>query len=121
MVVHNKEKGGWTNLGRTDNKKRLNTLANILRRYLLELNRGVKRFYVLEPVLVRKTEPFRLLIVSFLWDASFPLAALQGDVQGIIALYYSAHLAGRIYWMDEVSMQGFEHCYKLLMRGFDQQ
>ena len=117
MVVHNKEKGGWTNLGRTDNKKRLNTLANILRRYLLELNRECETVYVLEPVLVRKTEPFRLLIVLPMWTLRFHSPRFREMCRELLRSIIPAHLAGRIYWMDEISMQGFEHCYKLLMRA----
>ena len=111
------EKGGWTNLGRTDNKKRLNTLANILRRYLLELNRECETVYVLEPVLVRKTEPFRLLIVLPMWTLRFHSPRFREMCRELLRSIIPAHLAGRIYWMDEISMQGFEHCYKLLMRA----
>ena len=117
LVVHNKEKGGWTNLGRTDNKKRLNTLTNILRRYLLELNRECETVYVLEPVLVRKTEPFRLLIVLPMWTLRFHSPRFREMCRELLRSIIPAHLAGRIYWMDEISMQGFEHCYKLLMRA----
>lgn len=117
LVFHNKEKGGWTNLGRTDDKKRLNTLANILRRYLLELNRECETVYVLEPVLVRKTEPFQLLIVLPMWTLRFHSPRFREMCRELLRSIIPAHLAGRIYWMDEISMQGFEHCYKLLMRA----
>ena len=94
LVVHNKEKGGWTNLGRTDNKKRLNTLANILRRYLLELNRECETVYVLEPVLVRKTEPFRLLIVLPMWTLRFHSPRFREMCRELLRSIIPAHLAG---------------------------
>lgn len=117
LVFHNREKGGWTNLGRTDDKKRLNTLANILRRYFLELNRECETVYVLEPVLARKMEAFRLLVVLPMWTLRFHSPRFREMCRELLRSIIPAHLSGRIYWMDEISMQGFEHCYKLLMRA----
>lgn len=117
LVFHNKEKSGWTNLGRTDDGKRLNTLANILRRYLLELNRECETVYVVEPVLVRKTEPFQLLVVLPMWTLRFHSPRFREMCKELLRSLIPAHLAGRIYWIDERTMQGFENCYKQLMRA----
>lgn len=117
LAFHNKEKSGWTNLGRTDDKKRLNTLANILRRYLLELNRECETLYVVEPVLVRKTEPFQLLIVLPMWTLRFHSPRFREMCRERLRSFIPAHLAGRVYWLDERTMQGFENCYRQLMRA----
>ena len=50
-------------------------------------------------------------------DASFPLAALQGDVQGIIALYYSRP-PGRPD-MADYSAQLLEVIYELLGKAVE--
>lgn len=117
LVFHNREKSGWTNLGRTDSKERLNTLANIMRRYLRELNRECETIYVLEPVLVRKTAPFELLIVLPMWTLRFHSSRFREMCRELLRSILPSHLTGRIYWLDERSMQGFEQGYRQLMRA----
>lgn len=51
LLYRNRERGGWSSLGRADSREILNTMANILRRFLCELNRACETVYVMEPVL----------------------------------------------------------------------
>ena len=117
LVFHNREKNGWTNLGRTDDKKRLNTLANILRRYLRELNWECETIYVVEPVLVEPSKPFQLLIVLPMWTLRFHTPRFREMCRELLRSVIPAHLTGTIYWLDERAMQGFENCYKQLIRA----
>lgn len=115
LVFHNSEKEGWLNLGRLTDKDRLNTLANILRRYFRELNLECETIYVLEPVLVRREEPFRLLLVLPSWTLRFHTPRFRDMCRDLLRSIVPAHLTGRIYWLDETSMQNFENYYRQLM------
>ena len=118
LVFRNREKSGWTNLGRTDDKKRLNTLANIMRRYLRELNWECETIYVVETVLVEPSKPFQLLIVLPTWTLRFHTPRFREMCRELLRSIIPAHLTGTIYWLDQRGMQGFESCYKQLMRAF---
>lgn len=115
LVFHNRERGGWINLGRISDKDRLNTLANIQRRYFRELNLECETIYVVEPVLVRKEEPFQLLIVLPMWTLRFHTPRFRDMCTALLRSIIPAHLTGRIYWLDETAMQGFENYYRQLM------
>ncbi len=116
LVFRNQERDGWTNLGRTDDPQRLNTLANILRRYLRELNRECETLYVVEPVLVESARPFRLQLVLPMWTSRFHTPRFREMCRELLRSLIPAHLTGNIYWLDEGTMQSFEHYYKQLMR-----
>lgn len=116
LVFRNRERYGWTNLGRTDDRQRLNTLANILRRYLRELNRECETLYVVEPVLVEPARPFRLLLVLPMWTSRFHTPRFREMCKELLRSIIPAHLTGRIYWLDGETMQSFERCYRQLMR-----
>ncbi len=115
LVFHNRERGGWINLGRISDKDRLNTLANIQRRYFRELNLECETIYVVEPILVREKEPFHLLIVLPMWTLRFHTPRFRDMCRDLLRSIIPAHLTGRIYWLDETAMQGFENRYKQLM------
>ena len=67
LMYRHRERGGWTNLGQSDSTERLEELANILRRYLRELNRRSETLYVVEPVLADPTRTFEVLLVLPAW------------------------------------------------------
>ncbi|WP_455638789.1 hypothetical protein [Parabacteroides sp.] len=115
LVFHNREREGWLNLGRLTDKARLNTLANILRRYFRELNLECETLYVVEPVLVRREEPFRLLLVLPSWTLRFHTPRFRDMCRDLLRSIVPAHLTGQIYWLDETSMQNFENYYRQLM------
>lgn len=116
LVFHNRERDGWTNLGRTDDQQRLNTLANILRRYLRELNRECETLYVVEPVLVEPAQPFLLLLVLPMWTSRFHTPRFREMCKELLRSLIPAHLTGKVYWLDEETMQNFERCYRQMMR-----
>lgn len=116
LVFHNRERDGWTNLGRTDDWQRLNTLANILRRYLRELNRECETLYVVEPVLVEPAQPFLLLLVLPMWTSRFHTPRFREMCKELLRSLIPAHLTGKVYWLDEETMQNFERCYRQMMR-----
>lgn len=116
LVFHNRERDGWTNLGRTDDWQRLNTLANILRRYLRELNQECETLYVVEPVLVEPAQPFLLLLVLPMWTSRFHTPRFREMCKELLRSIIPAHLTGRVYWLDEETMQNFERCYRQMMR-----
>lgn len=117
LIYRNQEKEGWTNLGRTDNKEQLNTLANILRKYLLELNRDCETVYILESVLVKKEYPFHLLIVLPDWTLRFHTPRFREMCRNLLRSIIPAHISGEIYWLDEKCMQRFENGYRQLMNA----
>lgn len=117
LIYRNQEKEGWTNLGRTDNKEQLNTLANILRKYLLELNRDCETVYILESVLVKKENPFHILIVLPDWSLRFHTPRFREVCREVLRSIIPAHISGEIYWLDEKYMQRFENGYRQLMNA----
>lgn len=116
LVFQNQERSGWTNLGRADSWERLNTLANILRRTLCDLNRECETIYVVEPVLTDSERPFRLLVVLPIWTQRFHTPRFREKCGELLRTIIPAHLTGNIYWLDEGAMRKFEGCYRQLMR-----
>ena len=116
LVFHNRERGGWTNLGRADSREQLNTLANILRRSLRDLNRECETIYVVEPVLTDPEGPFHLLLVLPIWTQRFHTPRFREKCGELLRSIIPAHLTGTIYWLDERAMRKFEGCYRQLMR-----
>ncbi len=116
LVFHNRERSGWTNLGRADGRERLNTLANILRRTLRDLNQECETIYVIEPVLTDPERPFRLLVVLPIWTQRFHTPRFREKCGELLRTIIPAHLTGTIYWLDEGVMRKFEGCYRQLMR-----
>ena len=121
LVFHNQEEKSWMNLGRTDSRVQLNLLANILRRYLQELNRECETLYIVEPVLSDATRPFTLLLVLPAWTARFHTARFREICRDLLRSLVPAHLKGTIYWLGESSMQEFEDYYRLWRKALARQ
>lgn len=117
LLYRNRERGGWSNLGRADSRKRLNTLANILRRFLRELNRACETIYIVEPVLADTDRPFRLTIVLPDWTARFHTIHFREHCKELLRSLLPAHLSFGIYWLDERRMKLFESCYHQWMHS----
>lgn len=111
LIYHNREQSGWTHLGRADSRERLNTLANILRRFLRELNRACETIYIVEPVLADTDRPFQLTIVLPGWSARFHALHFREHCKELLRSLLPAHLFFKIYWLNERSMKQFESCY----------
>ena len=79
LLCRNEEEENWLNIGRSNRKERLAELANLLRRYLLELNRRCEAVYVLEHSLFVHSEkypglteePFNVSFVVPDWTSRF--------------------------------------------------
>lgn len=121
LVFHDREEESWMNLGRTDDEKQLNLLANILRRYLLELNRASETLYIIEPVLSDIKRPFTLQLVLPGWTARFHAPRFRESCCELLRSLLPAHLTGMVYWLDTSSMQEFEDCYLLWKKALARQ
>lgn len=121
LVFHDREEDSWMNLGRTDDKKILNLLANILRRYLLELNRASETLYIIELVLSDIKRPFTLQLVLPGWTARFHAPRFRESCRELLRILLPAHLTGTVYWLDTASMQEFEDCYLLWKKALARQ
>nr|WP_129734245.1 hypothetical protein [Parabacteroides goldsteinii] len=113
LVFNNLEEKYCMNLGRIGKKEHLNLLANILCRYLLELNRECETLYIVEPVLSDTENPFTLSIVLPSWSARFRSARFREVCQELLRSLIPAHLKMDIYWLGISSMQEFEDYYRL--------
>lgn len=121
LVFRNQEEDIWMNLGRTDNKVELNELANILRRYLQELNHACETLYIVEPVLSDTSRPFTLQLVMPSWTARFKSERFREVCRNLLRSLMPAHLRGTIYWLNIAFMQEFEDCYRLWRQALARQ
>ena len=117
LMYHNRERVGWTNLGCAGSRERLNTLANILRRFLRELNRACETVYIVEPVLADTDRPFRLMLVLPAWTGRFHIPRFRENSKELLCSLLPAHLSIEIYWLNEHSMKKFESCYHQWIRS----
>lgn len=111
LVFWNREEETWMNLGRSDNKKKLNRWANTLRRYLQDLNRQCEALYVMEHNLF---SPPLLFTASFIftgWTARMKSPRFREICSRLVRSLLPAHLKARMYWLDVSQMQYFEENY----------
>lgn len=121
LVFRNLEENIWMNLGRTNKKAELNTLANILRHYLQELNCACETLYIVEPVLSGASSPFTLILVLPSWTARFRSPRFREVCRDLLRSLLPAHLSGTIYWLNIAAMQEFEDCYRLWRQALSRQ
>ncbi|MEG1564366.1 MAG: hypothetical protein RR365_11685 [Bacteroides sp.] len=115
LVFRNREREGWTNLGRSRDKGKLNTLAKVLRRFLWRLNRECETLYVFEPMLLDKSRPFELDLVLPTWTYRFHSPRFREMCDELLCSIIPAHLTYNIYWLNQSQMMAFEKCYRTLM------
>lgn len=118
LIYRHQERGGWTNLGQDTETGRLERLANILRRFLRELNRKSETLYVVEPVLADKTRAFEVILVLPAWTYRFHSPRFRDKCRELLRSIVPAHLSGKVCWIGEREMRKFELCYHHLMRTF---
>lgn len=118
LMYRHREHGGWTNLGHDTDPERLARLANILRRFLRELNRRSETLYVVEPVLADRSRAFEVLLVLPSWTYRFHSPRFREKCRELLRGLLPAHLSGRLCWLGEKEMRQFELCYHHLMRTF---
>jgi len=119
LVFRNRERDGWTNLGRDMDKDKLNTLAIVLRRFLWRVNRECETLYVFEPVLMDETRPFELDLVLPAWTYRFHSERFREMCGKLLRSIIPAHLEYHIYWLGQQRMLEFEKCYRGLIMAME--
>ena len=119
LVFRNEEDNEWMNLGRSDNRVKLNGWANTLRRYLQELNSLCEAVYVIEKSLFDPTEPFTVAMVFTGWTARTPSPRFRDVCTLLVRSMLPAHLKMETYWLNAPQMQYFEECYHRWRDGLD--
>ena len=119
LVYRNEEENEWMNLGRSDDKKKLNGWANTLRRYLQELNSLCEVVYVVEKCLFDPTEPFTVAMVFTGWTARTHSPRFREVCTQLVRSMLPAHLKMETYWLGAAQMQYFEECYHRWRDGLD--
>lgn len=119
LVFRNEEENEWMNLGRSDDKKKLNGWANTLRRYLQELNSLCEAVYVVEKSLFDPTEPFTVAMVFTGWTARTHSPRFREVCTQLVRSMLPAHLKMETYWLGAAQMQYFEECYHRWRDGLD--
>ena len=120
LVFHNEEEDYWVDLGRFGNKERVVEVANLLRRYLLDLNRRCEAVYVLEhslfvpseryPGLAR--EPFKVSFILPDWTSRFHSDRFMNALDRVICRLLPAHICYDFHRLDAPRMQRFEAAYQ---------
>ena len=110
LVFRNEEDNEWMNLGRSDNKVKLNGWANTLRRYLQELNSLCEAVYVIEKSLFDPAEPFTVAMVFTGWTARTHSPRFRDVCTKLVRSMLPAHLKMETYWLNAPQMQYFEEC-----------
>ena len=111
LMYRHQEHGGWTNLGQGTDPEELVRMANILRRFLRELNRRSETLYVVEPVLADETRTFELILVLPAWTYRFHSPRFRTQCRELLRSLVPAHLTGKLHWLGEKEMRQFEICY----------
>lgn len=118
LVYRHGESGGWTNLGQSHDREGLERLANILRRFLRELNKCSETLYIVEPVLADASRTFEVMLVLPSWTHRFHNARFRDKCRELLRSLVPAHLSGKVYWLREGEMRKFEVCYHQLMCAY---
>lgn len=119
LVYRNEEENEWMNLGRSDDKKKLNGWANTLRRYLQELNSLCEAVYVIEKSLFDPAEPLTVAMVFTGWTARTHSPRFRDVCMQLVRSMLPAHLKMETYWLNAPQMQYFEECYHRWRDGLD--
>lgn len=119
LVFCNEEDNEWMNLGRSDNRAKLNGWANTLRRYLQELNSLCEAVYVIEKSLFDPAEPFTVAMVFTGWTARTHSPRFRDVCTQLVRSMLPAHLKMETYWLNAPQMQYFEECYHRWRDGLD--
>ncbi|MCD7925829.1 MAG: hypothetical protein LUI85_14520 [Bacteroides sp.] len=119
LVFRNRERDGWTNLGRDMDKDKLNTLAIVLRKFLWRVYRECETLYVFEPVLMDENRPFELDLVLPAWTYRFHSKRFREMCGKLLRSIVPTHLTYNIYWLGQQQMLEFEKCYRGLMMAME--
>lgn len=108
LVFFNKEKRTWYLLETSPEKDKLTRMANLLRLFLIHLNRGSEVMYVVEHQWFPEPEPFTLSIVLSGWSARMCTPRFRQICSNLILSRLPAHLDVKFHWMSLDEMKEFE-------------
>lgn len=100
------------NLGRSDDKGRLNGWANTLCRYLRVLNRQCEAVYVVEKNVLEPAAKLTVLLVFSGWTARTHSPRFRDACTQLARSVIPAHLKMETCWLNAFRMQRFEECYR---------
>lgn len=112
LAFRNQERKVWMALGRMVDKQKLNRLANVLRQFLLHLNRQSEVMYVVEHQYFKPEEPMVLSVVLSNWSARMSVPRFQKICEEFIESRLPAHLKARFCWVGLDGMQRFEALWR---------
>lgn len=116
LVFWNKEENYWMNLEWGTDPKLLNEYANILRRYLWDLNNACETVYIIEHNLLLSPEPFTVSVLFPDWTARFHSPRFREICMQLMRSLIPPHVKVCFYLADSADMQSFELCYSLWRR-----
>lgn len=119
LVFRNEEDNDWLTIGRSNHKNRLVKFANLLCRYLQELNRKCEAIYVLEHNLFLPSEhytdtadeSFKVSFVMPNWTSRFHSERFITSLKKVISQLLPAHINYKICQLNVLQMQYFERAY----------
>lgn len=111
LVFQHVENGSWMNLGRSEDKTKLQGWANTLRCYLQDLNRKSEAVYVLEKSFFEPIEPFAITFIFTGWTARTKSPRFRDVCTQLVRSLLPAHLKAEFHWLSAPQMQYFEASY----------
>lgn len=112
LVFRNQERNVWMTLGRSSNREELVEMANILRDFLLKLNRESEAMYVVEHQYFNEPEYFVLTVVLAGWSARMVNPRFREICRRLILSRLPAHIRADFCWLDIDDMQKFEMAWR---------
>ena len=120
LVFRNQEKKVWVTLGRSVDQNGLSRMANVLRDFLLKLNRESETMYVVENQYFNTPAYFSLTIVLSGWSARMSNPRFREICRKLILTRLPAHIRVDFQWLDLDGMQQFEIAWRQWRRCMQQ-
>lgn len=112
LVFRDEERKVWMTLGRSPDRNKLGRMANILRDFLLKLNRESEAMYVVENQYADPPVYFSLTIVLTGWSARMRHPRFREICRKLIVSRLPAHIRADFRWLDIDGMQRFEMAWR---------
>lgn len=112
LVFRNRERKVWMTLGRSPDRNKLGRMANVLRSFLLKLNRECEAMYVVENQYFDPPEYFSLTIVLPGWSARMADLRFREICRKLILSRLPVHLKADFHWLDIDAIQKFEIAWR---------
>lgn len=120
LVFRNQEREVWMSLGRSPDEGKLARMANILRDFLLKLNRESETMYVVENQYFEPAEYFALTVVLAGWSARMVNPRFREICRKLILSRLPAHIRVDFRWLDVDALQKFEISWRQWRRYMQQ-